>query len=277
MKTQLQMLGVLALLGVLVLPCRGQVAAPASLPTCLIQYVSSQTLTNTSSRRLTLYKADNTYVEINAYSYGNSMFAGPWISSALHQGTYTYTVDALDPTHATIAYDGGGAKDQLYFVIPTSGRQTTPVTTPGDDREFTLYPEQNTAGGANVSNRCELAAGGTAITGFVVQGDGPRWVLLRAAGSTLAHLGVTSATVAGPSFTLYNSQQAVAGVSAVWSADPNLVAGYETIFALVGAFPFSSGSDEGVLLVALDPGVYTAVFKGQSAGQILCEAYILPF
>jgi hypothetical protein len=33
------------------------------------------------------------------------------------------------------------------------------------------------------------------------------------------------------------------GTSTKWSSDPNLVNGYDTIFALAGAFPLNSGSD----------------------------------
>jgi hypothetical protein len=65
--------------------------------------------------------------------------------------------------------------------------------------------------------------------------------------------------------------------STVWSSDPNLVNGYNTIFSLVGAFPLNAGSDEGVLLLPLNPGAYTAVFQAGSAGAILCEVYLLPY
>jgi hypothetical protein len=86
-----------------------------------------------------------------------------------------------------------------------------------------------------------------------------------------------SVTVSSPSFTVYESTQTVLGVSSVWSSDPNLVGGYQTIFSLVGAFPLKTGSDEGVLLAPLDPGAYTAQFKAGSVGTILFEAYVLPF
>ena len=78
---------------------------------------------------------------------------------------------------------------------------------------------------------------------------------------------------------LRGRRRSVAKVSSgeVWSVDPNLVGGYQKVFSFAGVFPLSNGSDEGVLLVPLNPGVYTAVFKAGSAGTILCETYILPF
>jgi hypothetical protein len=136
---------------------------------------------------------------------------------------------------------------------------------------------QITSGCRAVSNRCELAAGGTSISGFIIdESGGPRWVLVRAEGKSLSPYGVTDG-VSNPSFTLHDSAGAVVGTSSVWSSDPNLVSGYETIFSLVGDFPLESGSDEGVLLVRLNPGAYTAVFQAGGAGTILCDVYILPF
>lgn len=91
--------------------------------------------------------------------------------------------------------------------------------------------------------------------------------------------------VSSPSFTLYNPGPTVIGfvlswgpdTSTIWSADPNLVDGYNTIFSLVGAFPLNPRSDEGVLLLPLNPGAYTAAFQAGSAGAILCEVYLLPY
>jgi hypothetical protein len=98
----------------------------------------------------------------------------------------------------------------------------------------------------------------------------------KSSGATLRSFGV-SGVVSNPSLTLYDSNQSPVGTSSVWSSDPNLSGGYSTIFSLAGAFPLNGGSDEGVLLVQLDPGAYTSLFKAGSAGTILCEVYILEF
>jgi len=135
---------------------------------------------------------------------------------------------------------------------------------------------QSATGCNAVSSRCELAAGSTNITGFIIDSAGPRWVLVRAEGASLGKYGVPDG-VSSPTFTLHDSTGAVVGTSSVWSSDPNLVGGYDTVFSLVGDFPLESGSDEGVLLTQLNPGGYTAVFKAGSAGSILCDVYILPF
>ncbi len=257
----------------LVVQCYSQVAAPASLPPCLIQYSFLEYLNGTASR-LMLYNADQTYVAINSIRNG--------VTVPTSTGVFTYAVDPQNPTHATIVYGGGGsslANDDLYFTAANSGSQVPPGQfTPGGGyfAAFTLYPRQTTNGGCNSSCLCQLVTGRTGTTGFVVQSVGPRWVLLRAVGTSLGQFGV-SPIVSSPSLTLYDSKQTIQGTSSVWSSDPNLVSGYQTVFSLLGAFPLGSGSDEGVLLVPLNPGAYTAQFKSSTAGTILCEVYILPF
>jgi hypothetical protein len=276
MKLHKQAFGALAAAVTLAVQCysQAQVPAPASLPPCLIQYSTLKPLIHLSASRLMLYNADQTYVEINSISNGGSI--------PTSTGTFTYVVDQQNPAHATIVYNGRGgslANDELYFETANFGLEGPPnQATPAGDSfpAFTLYPRQATNGACNVSNLCQLATGSTGTCGFVVQSGGPRWVLLRAIGASLRNFGV-SPTVSSPSFTLYDSTQTVQGTSSVWSSDPNLVGGYQTIFSLVGAFPLNIGSDEGVFLVPLNPGAYTAQFKAGSAGTILFEAYILPF
>jgi len=276
--------------------CNAQFAAPASIAPSLIQYSTLGLGGLYSTSRLFLYNADQTWVEINS-SYtspiGSTTFAA-------QSGTYSYSVDPSNPSHGTIVYGRGtgpGTNDDLYFFGANWGNQTPSEVSLPPQPAFYWSPYQISNGGVNVSNRCTLSSGALAISGFVVQTTstgwtgpgsafsgngqqlqptGPRWVLLRAVGATLTTFGV-SGVVSNPTFTLYDSTQRAVGTSSVWSSDSNLISGYSTIFSLAGAFPLNSGSDEGVLLVQLTPGAYTAVFKAGSAGTILCEVYILPF
>ena len=276
MKIKKRAFGALALAVTLVVQCHSQVqvAAPASFPACLIQYSTSGTLYGVGSR-LILYNADQTYVVINSYLVPNDGGVGTLPSV---QGTFTYAVDPQNAAHATIVYDGGKGNDELYFYSASSGGESASGWVPlaGSFTAFTFYPRQGTNGACNVSSLCQLATGGTGTCGFVIQSGGPRWVLLRASGKSLGTFGV-SPTVSSPSFTLYDSKQRIQATSLVWSSDLNLVSGYQTIFSLLGAFPMKTGSDEGVLLVPLNPGAYTAQFKAGSAGTTLFECYILPF
>lgn len=252
-------------------------AAPASVAPSLIQYTGAAEYAKPEPSHLVFYKEDGTFQEINSYLQN---LDGSITTYAPGSGTYTYSIDPLNPSHATIVYNGSTDPttfDNLYFYSAIGGLQVaTQVSAVIAQPFFRFSPEIVTNGEVNVSNRCKLDSGAVAISGFVVQSTGPRWVLLRAVGATLANFGVAG-VVSTPSFTVYDSTQTSVGTSSVWSSDPNLIGGYSTIFSLAGAFPLKSGSDEGVLLVQLNPGAYTGVFKAGSSGTILCEVYILPF
>jgi len=256
--------------------CCGQTAAPIALGPCLIQYTSSQA-TDVSASHLVAYNSNSTYVEIS------SSFAGPTGSGTLppSSGTFTYAIDPQNPDHATIVYKsqtGTLANDDLYFVDSDSGSQLPlgGATALGPNEAFRLYRSQETNGGSNLSNLCHLAPAESMTAGFVVQSEGPRWVLIRAVGASLGQFGVATPATA-PVFTLFDSTQKVVGTSAIWSTDPNLSGGYQTIFSLVGAFQLTNGSNDSVLLMALQPGAYTSAVSAGGAGTVLCEVYFLPF
>ncbi len=252
-------------------------AAPASVAPSLIQYSGAAEYAKPEPSHLVLYKGDGTFQEISSYLQN---LDGSITTYAPGSGTYTYSIDPLYPSHATIVYNGSTdttTYDNLYFYSANGGLQdSTQASAVIAQPFFRFSPEVVSNGGVNISNRCQLNSGAAAISGFVVQSTGPRWVLIRAVGATLANFGVAG-VVSTPSFTVYDSTQTSVGTSSVWSSDPNLTGGYSAIFSLAGAFPLKSGSDEGVLLVQLNPGAYTGVFKAGSSGTILCEVYILPF
>jgi hypothetical protein len=269
---------------ILALTARAQtsVVAPASLASCLVKWTTTtygviylngaSGPSTVSSSEVILYNLVGTWTELNTTDN---------TTSPLESGTWTYSVSGSNPAQATLSYGQQGNGTPLYFTSANQGQtippnSVIPTILPYSITSFTIYPLQSANGGVNFSNRCQLTAGGTAISGFVVQSGGPRWVLFRAAGSTLGNFGLTQ-LVASPSFTLYNAAGTVVGTSTVWSANPYLAAGYESVFSMVGAFPLNAGSDEGVLLVSLNPGAYTAQFSASSAGTILCEAYLLPY
>lgn len=245
--------------------------------------------------RLVMYNTDKTFVQINDYNYVGNPIRGPIFitpgpipvpssTNAPISGTYTYVADPLDNTHYILTYYGTNSsvigRDDLYFQSPTSGTAFLPPPSGASlsppETTFQISSAQSTNGGANISTRAQLASGANIIGGFVVNSSGPRWVLLRGVGATLGGFNV-SGTVSNPSFTLYDSTGNSMESSTVWSTDPNLLLGFQEIFAAAGAFQLKSGSDEGVMLVQLQPGAYTAVARASNAGQILLEVYILSY
>jgi hypothetical protein len=128
---------------------------------------------------------------------------------------------------------------------------------------------------ANCSNRSFVAAGNSVFTGFVVTGDRPRAVLVRAAGPALATFGISDA--------LSNPILLLRGRSTITSQNDDWEqTGAESIrqtSTYVGAFPFAAGSKDAALVAYLGPGDYIAEVSSAAAGdsgQVLIEVYILP-
>ena len=102
------------------------------------------------------------------------------------------------------------------------------------------------------------------IAGFVLQGAGPKQVLIRASGPTLGAFNVPG-TVADPVLTLFRETTQIHR-NDDWDADAASRTSLETAFAAAGAFAWPAGSRESALLVTLEPGNYTAQVSGKNGG-----------
>lgn len=126
----------------------------------------------------------------------------------------------------------------------------------------------------NISTRANVGTNANVmISGFVITGDQPKQVLLRAAGPSLGTFGLTG-LLARPVLTLFDGASRPIASNIGWGTalDPAAIAATTT---RVGAFPFASGSTDSALLVTLLPGSYTAQVSGQdgTTGLSLVEAY----
>ncbi len=122
----------------------------------------------------------------------------------------------------------------------------------------------------NLSARARVGAGDAQLlAGFLIAGEGPVRVLLRAIGPTLATFGVASA-LADPQLTLYRDRTVIA-TNDDWGDHAFLV----TAGARVGAFALPPASADAALLVTLPPGTYSAGVAGAggSTGVALLELY----
>lgn len=132
----------------------------------------------------------------------------------------------------------------------------------------------------NVSTR-GLVGSEVMIGGFVVAGDGPQTVLVRAAGPALqAEPFRVSGALADPRLQVYRRAQRIATNDDWWRDDATLYQGDHAIrlaaaMQAVGSFPFANGSADSALLLQLEPGAYTAVVTSasNSGGIALVEAY----
>ncbi len=126
----------------------------------------------------------------------------------------------------------------------------------------------------NISTRGEVGTGEKImIAGFVVSGNAPKRVLIRAVGPTLGGYGVTG-TLADPLLKLYQGETVIAS-NDDWGT---IGSAASDAAAQVGAFPLNAGSKDAALLLTLAPGVYSAQVSGVggTTGVALIEVYEVP-
>ena len=134
----------------------------------------------------------------------------------------------------------------------------------------------------NVSNRVTLRPNDTAISGFVIEGNTQRLVLVRTVGPTLAEFGVSPVS-AHPNLKLFSGIEAnLIASGQPWGSGTTYDAqAMGWIFGIAGAFQLKTGSNDVVYFGVLDPGAYTAeAFDptvGVEGGSALTEVYILPY
>lgn len=115
------------------------------------------------------------------------------------------------------------------------------------------------------------------IAGFVLNGNTPRQVLVRAVGPALARAGV-SEPMTNPTLSLFwhrSSEDILFAQNTHWSDESNasLIPG-----AVPGAFALLEGEADAALLLTLPSGVYTihASSADHNAGDVLIEVYLVP-
>jgi len=112
------------------------------------------------------------------------------------------------------------------------------------------------------------------IAGFTFNGSGPKKLLIRAVGPSLASYGVTG-VLANPRLDLFDQNGTLLQSNDDWGGSTTL----SNAFTSVGAFPLNGQTSlDAVLLVTLPPGTYTARVSGVNGttGVALVEVYEMP-
>ena len=123
---------------------------------------------------------------------------------------------------------------------------------------------------ANISTRGLVQTGDNVmIGGFIVRGDMPATVIVRAIGPSLTAYGVPGA-LQDPTLELHDGTGAVIGTNDNWQDDPGA--------AQIQADHLApTDNRESATIVTLAPGNYTAIVRGQNdtTGVALVEAFVL--
>ncbi|MEY2542158.1 MAG: hypothetical protein QOI22_1760 [Verrucomicrobiota bacterium] len=174
-------------------------------------------------------------------------------------GSYTQAIDVGNTATATISGLQNGIR---YFFAVTA------CNTDGLESSFSKEVSYPSPGHINVSTRALVNTGDNVlIGGFLIKGDEPKKVALRALGPSLALAGVNGA-IADPILKLHDSTGAVIALNDNWDPnDQNLIA--------VGLAPLDR--HDSAIVTTLPAGSYTAVVCGvnNTTGVALFELYDL--
>jgi len=195
--------------------------------------------------------ADVRYVKIRAEQVGAFPLSDSSPDSVLMHtalpGTFTAEVKG-------ISGGGGRCLVELYDLVEASG-----------DSRF-----------VNMSARCKVSPSSVAIGGFVIHGDKPMKLLVRAVGPKLADYQVKG-VLPDPRITLYRGLKAIAS-NDNWGTDATTQAAHQAACDVTGAFELPRGSKDAALIVELEPGNYTVWMESTdgSSGVALLEIYEVP-
>ena len=195
-------------------------------------------------------------------STASAVGAFPWTSQTSHDAALVETLAAGNYTAQISGESGdtGNALVEIYDASPAGS------FTAGATRLVNLSARVDVGTGANVLE-----------AGFVIAGDSPLTVLIRASGPAIAAAPFNvPGTLNDPKLTLQDpASQAVLASNTGWGGDPEVA----SVAASVGAFAWSvPTSADSALLITLPPGNYTAAAAGAGGdtGVALVEIYEVP-
>jgi hypothetical protein len=130
----------------------------------------------------------------------------------------------------------------------------------------------------NISTRSFVQTGNNVmIGGFIVQGSGPKTVIVRGIGPELTRFGVPNA-LADPALDLHNSTGALIASNNNWQT--TVIGGIITsdqVSAIQSSGHAPTQPSESAIIATLQPGNYTAIVRGvnNTTGVALVEVYDL--
>jgi hypothetical protein len=184
----------------------------------------------------------------------------------------------LSDTSRDSAYLGNLARGPCSVIVGGKGGATGAVIAEIYDANLAALTA-TTPRLVNISARAYVGGTDSLIAGFVITGSTARTVLVRAVGPNPAFASaVGNASLGDPGLALYHAHDGTNTLQRSndnWGGDPQLT----TVGTSVGAQPLTDpASKDAVLLVTLDPGVYSAIDLGMNGttGITLVEVYEVP-
>lgn len=196
-----------------------------------------------------------------------------WSSNA----TEAAAIEAARQACGAFAWPTGSKDSAIVKTLPPGG-YTAIVSGVGNTTGVALIEVYEVTSGAsrltNISTRSDVETGaGVQIAGFIIGGNTPKRVLIRASGPALTPFGV-SGVLANPQIELHDANTIIA-TNDDWGSN---AAAIETARQQAGAFAWASGSKDSAIVATLSPGGYTAIVSGvaNTTGVALIEVYELP-
>ena len=219
------------------------------------------------------------HILVHVNDDGGDPYEGARVEIVLQSGGKTYLAYAATDEDGDARVPAVDGNWQLFIQGPelkADGFREVPVqqvVVNGSDPTISFQLELLPATGntlANLSSRGLVQTGDDVlIGGFIVSGNAPKKVLIRAIGPSLSQLGVSGA-LADPTLTVFDSNSVQVGFNDNWVNDPNRQDVIDT-----GIPP--SNDKESALVRTLNPGTYTAKVAGagNTTGVALVEVYDL--
>jgi hypothetical protein len=212
---------------------------------------------------ITLFNSANAAMDSNT-GWGTNADTAAIVTASAQVGAFALTSGSADSA-------------MLENLMP--GQYSVELTGVGSTTGIGLVEvyETNTSDAAqliNISTRGEVGTGGNIlIAGFVVEGNQPATVLVRAVGPALSNFGVAGA-LANPVLTVFNSGGSPIATNTGWGTGVN-PSQITSVGASVGAFALAPGSADSALVLTLAPGNYSMEVTGANGttGIALAEVY----
>ena len=244
---------------------------PGQAVTFTAMVAPSSSSSSTPSGMVTFQEGSNVLAQV-PLSGGTAAFQTSGFNAGDHTITAIYASDTVfAASNGSAVHTVSGTPTPTPTPTPNPSPSGTPTPTPSPGASPTATPTPTAAQAVNLSTRMRVRPGDNAgIGGFIITGNAPKEVLLRAIGPSLSNSGVVD-PLPDPVLELHGQDSFVTRTNDNWREDPV----QEELIRNTGIPP--TNELESAIHATLLPGTYTAVARGKESaeGVGLVEIYDL--